>query len=126
MAGLASTTAVWYSLGGILASRGKAYQRSSGDSAAKKTAKASSTRLALRRMAGCPSLGAQGCSGTVVSSGLGEVLPLGTPMAVTVKTRARAAASPIAAAARARMSQPPVAAAYESSDGASGLGHRSN
>ena len=57
----ASRTASWYWLGGIFASRGKAYQRMSGDMAVKNTAKASRTRLALRRIgAALPTLGAWG------------------------------------------------------------------
>jgi hypothetical protein len=51
-----STTA-WYWLAGILASRRKAYQRGSGDRAARKTASARSTRLGLRRIGSPPPTG---------------------------------------------------------------------
>src|SRR5688572_18293056 len=95
----------WYWFAGILARRGKAYQRSIGDSAAKNTAKASRIRLALRRIsASLP--GGYGCAGTVVSSGFGEVSPDGEPSAVSVNTRASATARPVAAAIRARTVPP--------------------
>src|SRR5919199_1799301 len=94
----------WYWFAGILARRGKAYQRSSGDSAAQNTAQASRTRLALRRIpASLPDGRGYGCAGTVVSSGLGDVRPDGEPSAPIARTRASARARPVAAAIRARM-----------------------
>ena len=115
----------WYWSAGILARRGKAYQRISGDSAAKNTARASRIRLALRRIsAALPvrwRVGVTGGLGTVVSSGFGEVLPAGAPMAVMVRTSASATARPVAAAIRARMRGLPTAKLIHRQ-----VGHRSN
>src|SRR5213079_1373457 len=110
---------VWYWLGGIFARRGNAYQRISGDIAVKNTAKASRIRLALRRIAAA--LLSYGCLGTECSSGFGDVSPGGAPTAVMVRTRASAAARPIAAATSARMSDLPAALRHTESDEASGL-----